>query len=82
MDSKEGLDEKDRLIRDLKKEMGLIMLKKKQIVAYNKESASFEYIGEPLKLKHDEEDTPACTSIEEILEMTKAWLKKNDRITV
>jgi len=45
---------------------------------YNKESGTFEYIGEPILLNFERE----LTDIEEIIDASKRWLEKNKRLTV
>jgi hypothetical protein len=48
------------------------------VVVYNKESGTFEYIGEPISLNFDKE----LTDIEEFLASLRSWLKRNERLTV
>jgi hypothetical protein len=48
------------------------------VVVYNKEFGTFEYIGEPIYLNHDKE----LTDIEEILASMRAWLARNERLTL
>ena len=48
------------------------------MVVYNKETATFEYIGEPINLNHERE----LLDIDEILTAIRTWLARNERITV
>lgn len=48
------------------------------MVVYNKEVGTFEYIGEPILLNFDRE----LSDIEEILASMRAWLKRNERLTI
>lgn len=48
------------------------------MVVYNKETATFEYIGEPIHLNHERE----LHDIDEILAAIRTWLARNERITV
>lgn len=47
-------------------------------MTYNKESGTFEYIGEPIFLNHEKE----MVDIEEMLVAMSSWLKRNDRLTL
>lgn len=45
---------------------------------YNKESGTFEYIGEPIYLNHERD----LQDIEEFLASVRAWLARNERLTL
>ena len=48
------------------------------MVVYNKESGTFEYIGEPIPLNFDRE----LTDTDEFLTQMKSWIKRNERLTL
>ena len=50
----------------------------KTVVVYNKENGCFEFIGEPTYLNNDRE----LLDIEEYLASMRAWLNRNDRLTL
>jgi len=47
-------------------------------VVYNKETATFEYVGEPILLNFEKE----LTDLEDIILAMKKWVEKNQRLTV
>ena len=51
-------------VEQLKNEVRILSMKQKQVVAYNPQTSSFEYIGEPIPLRPDKKP---CTSLNEIL---------------
>ena len=67
------------IIKQLERDNIVLRSQIKPIVAYNKETKSFEYIGEPCSLK---EDGSSWLNIDEILELSKKWIKINNRLTV
>lgn len=66
-------------VKQLEKEIVLLKSQARPVVAFNSENKSFEYIGDPVPLKLDE--TP-CENIDELLSLSKDWLKANNRITI
>jgi hypothetical protein len=48
------------------------------VVVYNKESGTFEYIGQPISLNFDKE----ISDIEEFLAAMRSWIKRNERLTI
>jgi len=48
------------------------------VVVYNKESGTFEYIGEPIYLNHERD----LADIDEFLASIRSWLARNDRLTL
>jgi len=65
-------------VKGLENDLVIERLKQKVVVAYNKETACFEYIGEPAFLDYQRE----LTDLHQILDAIKAWLAKNPRLTV
>lgn len=47
-------------------------------MVYNKEVGTFEYIGEPIFLNNERD----LADIDEILASMRAWLTRNDRLTI
>lgn len=65
-------------IKELENDIIILQCQQKTVVVYNKESGTFEYIGEPIYLNHDRE----LGDIDEFLASMKAWLSRNDRLTL
>lgn len=64
--------------KEMENDILILQCKQKTVVTYNKESATFEYIGEPALLNFQKE----LTDVEEVVTAMKAWLEKNQRLTV
>lgn len=67
------------LVKQVNRENKVLKTQTKPVIAYNSESKTFEYIGEPSPLK---EESQPCESVDELLNEIKEWLRINDRLTV
>lgn len=71
----EQLKEQNKVLEN---DILILQCQKKTVVVYNKETATFEYIGEPMLLNFERE----LADLDEILEAMKKWVQKNERLTV
>jgi hypothetical protein len=63
--------------KELENDIVILECQKKTVVVYNKESGTFEYIGDPIFLNKDAE----VIDIDEMLTRLRSWLGRNERLT-
>ena len=64
--------------KELENDNIILQCQQKVVVVYNKESGTFEYIGEPIPLNLDRE----VADLDEFLACLKKWLARNERLTL
>jgi hypothetical protein len=64
--------------KELEQDNKILECQKKTVVVYNKETSSFEYIGEARPLDYATE----LTTVQDMFQELAKWIKSNPRITV